>query len=353
MSKSHQTGRIEGLDIIRAFAIVLVVFIHGMPPEFQEIEYVNNLSGFSRIFHFTCFSIGRLGVPLFLFLSGYLLLSRDYDEIRTRKFYRNNFFSLLLTWEIWIPIYNFAMSWYNDMPIQWPTVLKNMLFINPTGVFHGWYMEVILGIYIFIPFLSRVLRTMNQREILPLMLISYFYFFLVPTIYHLKTNPDQWNGCLDLSFSGGMYGFYLILGFLIKQYDKPINRLVKKISIPIILISVAATTQAQMWASLKQIYHIWYDFCLLPMASMFIFIYLKDLRCRFLGGLITKISTCAFGIYLVHALLVIIFLKYHIMNFIANDELRIVVFSLVIFVLSFISVILLKKIPYAGKILFR
>ena len=353
MSKSHQTGRIEGLDIIRTVAILFVVFIHGVPPDFQEIEYVNNLSGFSQLFHFTCFSIGRLGVPLFLCLSGYLLLSRDYDEIQTRKFYRYNFLSLLLTWEIWIPVYNWAMSWYNDIPLNWSMILKNMLFIESTNVFHGWYMEVILGIYLFIPCLSRVLHTMNHREILPLMLISYLYFFLVPTIYHLKANPIQWNSCLDLSFSGGMYGFYLILGFLIKKYDEQISHSIKRWSIPVILISIAATTQAQIWVSLKQVYHVWYDFCLLPIASVFIFIYLKDLKCQLLNGLITKISTCAFGIYLTHALLVISFLKYHLLYFIAVGELRVITFALVMFVLSFILVILLKKLPYVGKILVR
>lgn len=351
--KNNQFNRIEGLDIIRTVAILCVLFLHGVPPDFQEIEYVNNLSGFSRLFHFFCFSIGRQSVPLFLCLSGYLLLSRDYNEEQTRKFYRYNFLSLLLTWEAWIPIYNWAMSWYNDIPLNWSMILKNMLFLESTNIFHGWYMEVILGIYLFIPYLSRVLHTMNYREILPLMLISYLFFFIVPTMYHLKANPAQWNSCLDLSFSGGMYAFYLILGFIIKQYDRQITLSIKKWSIPVILISITATTEVQMWASLKQVYHIWYDFCLLPISSIFIFIYLKDLKCQILHNLITKISTCAFGIYLTHVLLVIFILKYHLLNFIVVDELRVIIFALIMFVLSFILVILLKKLPYVGKILVR
>ena len=352
-AKLTKSNRIEGLDIIRTLAILFVVLIHGVPPDFQEPGYMNNLSGFSAVFHFTCFSIGRLGVPLFLCLSGYLLLSRNYDEAQTRKFYKRNFLSLLLTWEIWIVINDYAMSWYDDTPIHWSTILKNMLFVEPTNVFHAWYMEVILGIYLFIPHLSGTLHNIGDRELLSLVLVSYIYFFVVPTCYHLYPSPIEYRGSLDLSFSGGIYGFYLISGFLIKRYEDRIRNFSKSLLILVTLVAIVAATEAQILTTSRHIYHIWYDFCLLPIAAVSVFICLKDLKCKIFHGLVTKISICAFGIYLIHALVIMVILKYRLLHCIAVDELRIVVFSIVMFILSFAIAILIKKIPYAGKILIR
>ena len=194
-NNSQKLNRIQGLDLIRAFAITCVLIVHILDVSHTgyNIEYYHSLSAFSKIFFFLFYTIGRLGVPLFFFLTGYLLISRDYNHDNTEKFYRHNFLTLLLTWEIWIPIYNWIAWWYYDVPFHISTLVKNMLFIEPVFVLTTWYMPVILGIYLFIPYLSRVLKSMNYQELFPLLLVTYAYFFIIPTIYHLKTNPSQFS----------------------------------------------------------------------------------------------------------------------------------------------------------------
>lgn len=61
----------------------------------------------SQIFRITFFTIGRLGVPIFLFLTGALTLKKQIDtDEDVLKFYKKNLIPLLITIEIWNVFYN-------------------------------------------------------------------------------------------------------------------------------------------------------------------------------------------------------------------------------------------------------
>ena len=350
-SNSQKLNRIQGLDLIRVFAIICVLIVHILDVSHTgySIEDYHDLSSFSKIFFFLFYTIGRLGVPLFFFLTGYLLLHRDYNSENTEKFYRHNFLTLLVTWEIWIPIYNWMAWWYYDIPFHNLTLIKNMFFIEPVYVLTTWYMPVILGIYLFIPYVSRV----NYRELLPILLVAYVYFFIIPTVYHLKSNPSQISVVLDLKFSGGLYGFYVILGYLIRIYGQYLEKLSNPTVIITILISIALITLAQIWVTEKSLYCVWYDFFLQPIVTVLIFNYLKSFKFDRFSGLILNVSNCSFGMYLIHIIFIFILFKYGLLNFIAVEEIKMTIGFLITFILSFISIMFIRKLPYLGKILVR
>ena len=85
--------RILWLDYARCFAIICVVFIHSVERIYVEYDAheIANLAASSLWFRNIAFAIGRLGVPLFLAISGYLLLDRDYSSAdKIFKFYKHN-----------------------------------------------------------------------------------------------------------------------------------------------------------------------------------------------------------------------------------------------------------------------
>lgn len=93
--------RIVGLDYARAVAILLVLLVHATENLFvMDAVHLNAMSVQSRIFAIICFTLGRLGVPLFLFLSGYLLLDRSYTESSIHKFWKKNWLGMLVTTEV-------------------------------------------------------------------------------------------------------------------------------------------------------------------------------------------------------------------------------------------------------------
>lgn len=91
------------IDAVRCLAILCVILCHA-----TEFIYIPNslsargLADFSLtsvVFAFFMHDVGRLGVPMFLFITGYLLLTRDYDEAACYKFWKGNWLRLVLATE--------------------------------------------------------------------------------------------------------------------------------------------------------------------------------------------------------------------------------------------------------------
>ncbi|WP_440249518.1 acyltransferase [Dialister succinatiphilus] len=298
----RQTDRILWLDYARTFAILTVILVHATENIYvMDAAHLNDMSLQSRLFAISMFTVGRLGVPLFLFLTGYLLLDRSFDNESTCRFWRKNWLGLLLTTEVWIVIYDVFLRIFHFQ--HWSTngLIKNMLFINQVHMGHMWYMPMIIGLYICIPFAARALKKINLRTIMFPFILLAFYAFGLPSynawggVFHHHLDPAR----LDLGFSGGLYGLYLVLGLCIKR------GLLQKLSTDCIEVSTFiffTLTVLSQWFSLYHgvTYNVWYDFAPLVLCSLFLF----ELLSRFSAQVFRKssywISKNSFGIYLVH-----------------------------------------------------
>ena len=77
----NRERRIKWVDLARSVAITCVVLCHAIEHTYQLTpQALTTMSDSSKLIALTGFSIGRLGVPLFLFITGYLLLDRQYDS---------------------------------------------------------------------------------------------------------------------------------------------------------------------------------------------------------------------------------------------------------------------------------
>lgn len=98
--------RVIWLDWARAFAILAVIICHSTEAIYPfTIDAMASASNTSRLAALSYFSFGRLGVPFFLFMTGYLLLDREYNRTACVHFWKTKWFGLLLATEIWIVIY--------------------------------------------------------------------------------------------------------------------------------------------------------------------------------------------------------------------------------------------------------
>ena len=124
------TARIVWLDYARMIAIVCVVITHVTETVYQmNVENLMQYSFHQRIFAISMFTIGRLGVPIFFFLTGYLLLDCKYSSERYKSFLKKNFCGLLLTTMIWIIIYNIFNALFWGVPFDVGKCLKNLFFL--------------------------------------------------------------------------------------------------------------------------------------------------------------------------------------------------------------------------------
>lgn len=221
--------RNESLDVIRALAAFCVVVNHA-----AEFVYSMNLEKFDgmtwsgRSFFFLAFTFGRIGVPLFLLLSGYLLLPRYYDAAGVKKFYKHNFLPMLGVWEIWVLIYCIFISWHDQKPFDLVEYIQKALLLRHAGLSHAWYMPMIIGMYLFLPYVANALHQIEGKLLGIFMLAVYAYCFVAPSVNLYQTVfqifPDKLVSAQpDLSYGGNCYGLYLVLGYEIARYQGKIE----------------------------------------------------------------------------------------------------------------------------------
>ena len=136
--------RIQWIDLVRAIAILTVLYIHATDGIYIiTSDMIVNYTLPSRIFNFASLFIGRIGVPFFLMITGYLLLDRSYDDDKTRHFWANNVRTLIIITVIWTILYVISL--------QFVTVFYDVVNVSEAGTLffsHMWYMPMIIGMYL-------------------------------------------------------------------------------------------------------------------------------------------------------------------------------------------------------------
>ena len=144
--------RIGWMDNARALAILCVVLTHSVESNYYYVLTGSLDACFSSwLFQTVAYFIGRLGVPFFLMLSGALLLGKKHEPL---KFYRRSLLPLLLTSEIWILVYSILSHVMFGDYLDLEFLIRQMLMLERTSFNHVWYLYMILGVYLCVPFLS-------------------------------------------------------------------------------------------------------------------------------------------------------------------------------------------------------
>ena len=177
-------SRITWCDLARSGAIIAVVMCHcveGVYPLANADEFMA-LSKQSQIICLSGFTFGRLGVPVFLMLSGYLnLFIKDFSqEKEINKFFKKKVFPLFICVEIWTVLFEIFYSFFWNVEIVWCDLLQRLLFLKPINMMHTWYLPVILGLYLAFPLIDVCLRNVRDIYVLPPVLLTFVAFYLLP-----------------------------------------------------------------------------------------------------------------------------------------------------------------------------
>lgn len=351
MAELNRGGQSRALvyDVVRFIAITFVVLCHA-----SESGYFSSATLGYSVLHY----LGRLGVPLFFFLTGALVLPKKFDAAGIKRFYTHNLLGLLITLEVWIVIYNIYF-WLTGSEVTLQSWFEMATFAKEVPLSHWWYMPKIVSMYLALPFLGIALQQIDTKNCTIPLVFAIIFAFVKPTLntWCIGAGFEQIESTLTAGYLGGPYLTYVVLGYLIFRRGllKDINLWV--LGIALLLSSGFAIDFGRHFADL------WYDVIWVLISGCCIAEVLRRVsgvcdatlkaKAPVLVSFITNISRGAFGIYLVHNLIRIPLIPY-IPVFSSNSLRSVCLFAATwllsaLFVLAVMS--LTKRMPRLRRVL--
>jgi surface polysaccharide O-acyltransferase-like enzyme len=199
------TTRILDVDVIKVWAIILVVLIHvsaqlmysfnSLPP---NIWWVANWFD----------SFARPAVPLFLMMSGLLLLAPGKTE-SLRTFFAKRVRRVVVPFLFWACVY---LGWrigfnHEDIPLaQLPLIV-----IQGPVYFHLGFVYYLLGLYLAVPVLRPMVRQASRQELIYFVVVWFLAVAILPVLYRFSPLRVGIPFYVMTGFSG-----YLVLGELVR-----------------------------------------------------------------------------------------------------------------------------------------
>lgn len=162
-----------------------------------------------------------LGVPLFVMLSGALLLQPYKVNEPIRVFLKKRLSRIGLAFLFWSVIY-FAWSYYvNHTAVTVNYVIQS--FLSGGAYYHFWFIYLIMGLYLITPVLRIVVAHADRRILRYLIILCFVAATLVP-LFHLITGFGIDN---ELFLFNEWVGYFILGGYLmgIQVKNKTLKRL--------------------------------------------------------------------------------------------------------------------------------
>lgn len=194
------------LDLLRIWATLCVIALHVLSPLHASLPDFG-----TRTWHAANVlnEFARTGVPIFLMLTGALLLPAASTK-EFLPFYRRRLSRILIPFLVWDIIYYVFYRVTGDQPIFSRAFFDELL--NQGSAYHLWYIYTLAAIYLLLPFLARALEGCSDRQVFWLWLIAVFpagirtLINLTTPVYVYLTEP----------LMEGYLG-YVILGYLLSR----------------------------------------------------------------------------------------------------------------------------------------
>lgn len=277
MKKESTKKRESNLELLRIFAMVMIVFhhfaVHG------NFNFDTENISINLLWHVFILMGGKIGVNIFVLISGYFLVKEK--EIKLDLKHIIKFISQVLFYSVTIYLlYIFiTKEQFNLKGIKeafFPIIFKKW-----------WFVTYYFILYLLHPFINKILINLSKKEYKTLLLILITCFSIIPTIINKEFSVDNIVWFITLYCIAGyikLHGlpekiktqhyFLAILGliivnFLIVSLDINVYEAFKQHKLNTLLISIS------------------------------IFMLFKKIKIKN-NKLINQIASATFGVYLIH-----------------------------------------------------
>lgn len=338
-----RTIYLDWLRIIAALAVVTIHVSAGVVNDDAQTYESPWMAG--NFFE----SISRWAVPMFVMISGALMLSSK-KEISTSVFLKTKMAKIL------IPLVTFSVIYYANEVRKGEFTYTFSDFIERLAtddiMYHLWFLYMIAGLYLITPLLKILIQHAKRKDIEYFILLWLFASVISKTLEYFLGYSFK----IELFFVTQYVG-YFVLGYYLYTYDFQAKW---RILIYIGGIAGWATTFFMTYhESVKldePLEHFWYDEhspnVLLVAAALFMLFKSTELGGVKLPWIGNVISQTSFGIYLIHVLVMqTLYEKFDFVWFDLHPIIGIPYKVTLVVAISTILVFTIKKIPILCKMI--
>lgn len=227
------------LDILRIIACLAVILIHTSAPfAVQEVGSFNYWIGHSVDSTF------RFGVPVFVMISGALLLDEQYD-CPPKKLVKK-IILLLVFYVFWSLLY--ALIYDIFVPSAKGIDINFTDFITRffSGHLHLWFIPMLIGLYLLVPVLRLFVKKENKAYIKYILWLSFIFIFIIQLIFRILSfygvkllKSNLFFERMDIALISGLLPYFLLGWYLhnfqLKKGIRILAYILGAISVPMII----------------------------------------------------------------------------------------------------------------------
>ena len=339
--------RIDYIVFLRVFCTICVLLNH--VPLVASHVFASRIQQVDLVVTNAVVHCVHFAVPVFVMITGALLLnsSRTITVEKALKKYAWRMIVILFTvgW-------GFAMMelYFSTKNVSLDFFLNSFYAVLSGNTWrHMWYLYMLVGLYLLIPFLKPIIDNLSQKNIVFLLVILFIFSSLIPTLTYF------WGFQMGVDFPiKSSYVLFLLLGWLLTQiqWNKSSWWLIWGggcMTIFLMMCSYLEITrgyqQLKFWEGYNSPVEIGIVICLFAFC-----VKNKDKFKKIAdNALVRLIDRNSFGIYVFHMLWVNVLYKVVKLNPFEYNYLLLLLIVVAILLLSIITTEIFRKIPYIGK----
>lgn len=349
LQKTKTTERVFFLDILRVIACFCVVMIH-TSAEFVVKDFGTFNFWVGNVFD----SLARIGVPLFVMISGTIFLDENYNFTNIKLFHHIK--KIVVFFVFWSLCYSLFFNLFIPLIKHNNISIKSIIAGTVLGHYHLWFCFMIVGLYLIIPLLRLWVNKENIKQVRYFIILSFIFSMFLPSIIEylsfLFPAFDSLNSIINninIRYVGG-FTVYFVLGWYLNNYEIEHKKIFVSLGLSGIAISIIGTA---LLSILTNEPHQAYDNLSVHIAFQAIMVYVliknkftcNDKNNYPLKKIVSFISNNSFGVYAIHIVILdstrILLTKIGIYSSIIFIPIAFIITTSLSILISFV----IKKIP--------
>jgi len=329
------------LNDMRFLAAIAVIFVHISQGVMKISDGIGSMQWWvANIYQ----ALTYWGVPVFVMISGALLLNPSREYVNSKEFYNKRVKRLLpplIFWSIVYILWSFLKAKVTHTSYGISDIVNQLIMGTP--YYHLWYVYMVFGLYLITPYLRKVIKYSTKEELF--VIVGLVMFLSIVSVY---SNGGSIETVIFLQKFPYYIG-YFVLGYLIMKYSYCVPTIVHVL---FFMLSVLATIiGAAIVESPYMMYNNFSPTMIITAVSLMFIIKSLHKKIPIKKEIREKLASFSLGAYLIHPLILSVIKKFNYFDIDLKSYsfFAIPFFVFIIVVISILIAYIMSKIPYLRR----